>query len=64
MVDAARTQLQTLHPYLLALGKSFGGGLPIAAVIGEAVIMDAVPPGGFVGTSQEIPLHAQRHLPY
>ncbi|WP_352882052.1 aminotransferase class III-fold pyridoxal phosphate-dependent enzyme [Mesorhizobium sp. M1027] len=34
----------------VALGKSFGGGLPIAAVISEAVTMDAVPPGGLAGT--------------
>ncbi|MER9883583.1 4-aminobutyrate--2-oxoglutarate transaminase [Mesorhizobium sp. M0118] len=45
-----------VEPDLVALGKSFGGGLPIAAVIGKAVIMDAVPPGGLGGTYAGHPL--------
>ncbi|MDX8502616.1 4-aminobutyrate--2-oxoglutarate transaminase [Mesorhizobium sp. VK4C] len=45
-----------VEPDLVALGKSFGGGLPIAAVIGKAVIMDAVPPGGLGGTYAGNPL--------
>ncbi|AZO18078.1 aminotransferase class III-fold pyridoxal phosphate-dependent enzyme [Mesorhizobium sp. M2A.F.Ca.ET.043.05.1.1] len=45
-----------VEPDLVALGKSFGGGLPIAAVIGKAVIMDAVPPGGLGGTFAGNPL--------
>jgi 4-aminobutyrate aminotransferase-like enzyme len=31
-------------------GKSLGGGLPLAAVTGQADIMDAVHPGGLGGT--------------
>lgn len=45
-----------VEPDLVALGKSFGGGLPIAAVIGKAAIMDAVPPGGLGGTYAGNPL--------
>ncbi|MGX9148118.1 4-aminobutyrate--2-oxoglutarate transaminase [Mesorhizobium sp. 128a] len=45
-----------VEPDLVALGKSFGGGLPIAAVIGKAEIMDAVPPGGLGGTYAGNPL--------
>jgi 4-aminobutyrate aminotransferase len=37
-------------PDLLVSGKSLGGGLPLAAVTGDAGLMDAVPPGGLGGT--------------
>src|SRR2546423_4383124 len=39
-----------VEPDLLVSGKSLGGGLPLAAVTGKALLMDAVPPGGLGGT--------------
>jgi 4-aminobutyrate aminotransferase len=39
-----------VEPDLLVSGKSLGGGLPLAAVTGPAVIVDAVPAGGLGGT--------------
>lgn len=39
-----------LEPDLLAVAKSLGGGLPLAAVVGKAEIMDAPAPGGLGGT--------------
>jgi 4-aminobutyrate aminotransferase len=39
-----------LEPDLLLSGKSLGGGLPLAAVTGDAEVMDAVEPGGLGGT--------------
>jgi 4-aminobutyrate aminotransferase / (S)-3-amino-2-methylpropionate transaminase / 5-aminovalerate transaminase len=39
-----------VEPDLLVSGKSLGGGLPLAAVTGQADIMDAVHPGGLGGT--------------
>jgi 4-aminobutyrate aminotransferase / (S)-3-amino-2-methylpropionate transaminase / 5-aminovalerate transaminase len=45
-----------VEPDLLAVGKSLGGGLPIAGVIGRAEIMDSVPTGGLGGTYAGNPL--------
>jgi 4-aminobutyrate aminotransferase / (S)-3-amino-2-methylpropionate transaminase / 5-aminovalerate transaminase len=39
-----------VEPDLLVSGKSLGGGLPLAAVTGQADLMDAVHPGGLGGT--------------
>ena len=39
-----------VEPDLVVLAKSLGGGLPIAAVIGRAELMDAPAPGGLGGT--------------
>jgi 4-aminobutyrate aminotransferase/(S)-3-amino-2-methylpropionate transaminase len=39
-----------VEPDLLLLAKSMAGGLPLAAVVGRAEIMDAIAPGGVGGT--------------
>jgi 4-aminobutyrate aminotransferase / (S)-3-amino-2-methylpropionate transaminase / 5-aminovalerate transaminase len=39
-----------VEPDLIAVAKSLGGGLPLAAVVGKAEIMDAPQPGGLGGT--------------
>lgn len=39
-----------IEPDLIAVAKSLGGGLPLAAVVGKAEIMDAPQPGGLGGT--------------
>jgi len=39
-----------VQPDLLVSGKSLGGGLPLAAVTGNADVMDAPAPGGLGGT--------------
>ena len=39
-----------VEPDLIAVAKSLGGGLPLAAVVGKAEIMDAPGPGGLGGT--------------
>jgi 4-aminobutyrate aminotransferase/(S)-3-amino-2-methylpropionate transaminase len=39
-----------VEPDLLLSGKSLGGGLPLAAVTGDAEVMDTVEPGGLGGT--------------
>ncbi|MBV8531601.1 MAG: 4-aminobutyrate--2-oxoglutarate transaminase [Candidatus Eremiobacteraeota bacterium] len=39
-----------IEPDLIAVAKSIGGGLPLAAVVGKAEIMDAPAPGGLGGT--------------
>ncbi|MFY9718708.1 MAG: 4-aminobutyrate--2-oxoglutarate transaminase [Candidatus Cybelea sp.] len=39
-----------LEPDLITVAKSLGGGLPLAAVVGKAEIMDAPQPGGLGGT--------------
>ena len=39
-----------VQPDLLVSGKSLGGGLPLAAVTGNAAVMDAPAPGGLGGT--------------
>jgi 4-aminobutyrate aminotransferase/(S)-3-amino-2-methylpropionate transaminase len=43
-------------PDLLLLGKSLAGGLPLAAVVGRAEVMDAPEPGGLGGTFAGNPL--------
>ncbi|MBV9333811.1 MAG: 4-aminobutyrate--2-oxoglutarate transaminase [Candidatus Eremiobacteraeota bacterium] len=39
-----------IEPDLMAVAKSIGAGLPLAAVVGKAEIMDAPAPGGLGGT--------------
>jgi 4-aminobutyrate aminotransferase/(S)-3-amino-2-methylpropionate transaminase len=39
-----------LRPDLMTVAKSIAGGLPLAAVVGRATIMDSIPPGGAGGT--------------
>lgn len=39
-----------LEPDLMTVAKSMAGGLPLAAVVGRASIMNEVPPGGVGGT--------------
>ncbi len=39
-----------IEPDLIAVAKSLAGGLPLAAVVGKAHIMDAPEPGGLGGT--------------
>ncbi len=39
-----------VEPDLVLLAKSLGGGLPLAAVVGRAELMDAPTPGGLGGT--------------
>ena len=39
-----------VEPDLMTVAKSIGGGLPLAAVVGKAEIMDAPTPGGLGGT--------------
>ena len=39
-----------IEPDLIAMAKSLGGGLPLAAVTGRAEIMDAPGPGALGGT--------------
>lgn len=39
-----------LEPDLMTVAKTLGGGLPLAAVVGKAAIMDAPEPGGLGGT--------------
>jgi 4-aminobutyrate aminotransferase/(S)-3-amino-2-methylpropionate transaminase len=45
-----------IEPDLVAMAKSLGGGLPLAAVVGTAEIMDAPAPGGLGGTYGGNPL--------
>jgi 4-aminobutyrate aminotransferase len=45
-----------VEPDLLVVGKSIGGGLPLAGVTGRAELMDAVPTGGLGGTFGGNPL--------
>jgi len=39
-----------IEPDLMTVAKTLGGGLPLAAVVGKAEIMDAPEPGGLGGT--------------
>src|SRR6185503_20422747 len=39
-----------LDPDLVTLAKSVGAGMPLAAVVGRAPIMDSIQPGGVGGT--------------
>src|SRR5690606_24737961 len=43
-------------PDLLTTAKSLGAGMPIAAVVGRAEVMDAAHPGGLGGTYSGNPL--------
>jgi 4-aminobutyrate aminotransferase/(S)-3-amino-2-methylpropionate transaminase len=43
-------------PDLVAIAKSVAGGLPLGGVIGRAVVMDAIDPGGFGSTFGGNPL--------
>jgi 4-aminobutyrate aminotransferase / (S)-3-amino-2-methylpropionate transaminase / 5-aminovalerate transaminase len=45
-----------VEPDLIVVGKSIGGGLPLAGVTGRAELMDAVPTGGLGGTFSGNPL--------
>jgi 4-aminobutyrate aminotransferase/(S)-3-amino-2-methylpropionate transaminase len=45
-----------IEPDLMAIAKSIAGGLPLAAVIGRAEVMDAPGPGGLGGTFGGNPL--------
>jgi 4-aminobutyrate aminotransferase/(S)-3-amino-2-methylpropionate transaminase len=45
-----------IEPDLMAIAKSIAGGLPLAAVIGKAEVMDAPGPGGLGGTFGGNPL--------
>lgn len=45
-----------MHPDMIVVAKSLGGGLPLSGVIGRAELMDAVPPGGLGGTYAGSPL--------
>ncbi|HEV2592412.1 MAG TPA: 4-aminobutyrate--2-oxoglutarate transaminase, partial [Gaiellaceae bacterium] len=45
-----------VEPDLITIGKTIGGGLPLAAVTGDAAVMDAAPVGGLGGTFGGNPL--------
>ena len=45
-----------VEPDLITIAKSVAGGVPLAAVIGKADIMDSPPPGGLGGTFAGSPL--------
>jgi 4-aminobutyrate aminotransferase/(S)-3-amino-2-methylpropionate transaminase len=45
-----------IEPDLITVAKSLAGGLPLAAVIGRAEVMDSVKPGGLGGTYAGNPL--------
>jgi 4-aminobutyrate aminotransferase len=45
-----------VQPDLITIGKTIGGGLPLAAVTGNAEVMDAAPVGGLGGTFGGNPL--------
>ena len=45
-----------IRPDILVLGKALGGGLPLAAVVGRAELMDLVPASGFGSTFGGNPL--------
>ena len=45
-----------IEPDLVAIAKSIAGGLPLAAVVGKAEIVDSVTPGGLGGTYAGNPL--------
>jgi 4-aminobutyrate aminotransferase/(S)-3-amino-2-methylpropionate transaminase len=45
-----------IEPDLMVVAKSIAGGVPLAAVIGKAAIMDAPGPGGLGGTFAGSPL--------
>ncbi|GGO65228.1 4-aminobutyrate--2-oxoglutarate transaminase [Bowmanella pacifica] len=45
-----------VEPDLITMAKGIAGGVPIAAVVGKAEVMDAAPPGGLGGTYGGSPL--------
>jgi 4-aminobutyrate aminotransferase/(S)-3-amino-2-methylpropionate transaminase len=45
-----------IEPDLITLAKSMSAGMPLAAVVGRASIMDTIPPGGVGGTFAGNPL--------
>jgi 4-aminobutyrate aminotransferase/(S)-3-amino-2-methylpropionate transaminase len=45
-----------IEPDLITLAKSMSAGMPLAAVVGRATIMDTIPPGGVGGTFAGNPL--------
>ncbi len=49
-------QHHSVHADLICLAKSLGGGMPLAAVVGRAAVMDAPPPGGLGSTYAANPL--------
>lgn len=51
-----------VQPDLITLAKGLGGGTPISAVVGEASIIDAVPPGGLGSTYAGSPLACEAAL--
>lgn len=51
-----------IEPDLLCVAKSLAGGLPLAAVIGKAEIVDSVRPGGLGGTYAGNPLACEAAL--
>lgn len=51
-----------VQPDLITLAKGLGGGTPISAVVGEASIVDAVPPGGLGSTYAGSPLACEAAL--
>ncbi|MBV9272126.1 MAG: 4-aminobutyrate--2-oxoglutarate transaminase [Candidatus Eremiobacteraeota bacterium] len=44
------SELYDIEPDIITVAKSLAGGIPLAAVIGKAEIMDAPAPGGLGGT--------------
>ena len=50
------TEHSGMVPDLTTLAKGLGGGFQIAAVVGRADVMDAVPPGGLGGTYSGSPV--------
>ena len=44
------SELWGIEPDVMTMAKSLGGGLPMAAVVGRAELMDATAPGGLGGT--------------
>ena len=50
------TEYAGIEPDLITLAKSLAGGLPLAAVVGRAEVMDAPDPGGLGGTYAGNPL--------
>ena len=58
----ATEHYDNLDPDILVMAKSMGGGLPIAAIVGKAEVMDAVQVGGLGGTYGGNPLAATAAL--
>jgi 4-aminobutyrate aminotransferase/(S)-3-amino-2-methylpropionate transaminase len=45
-----------VRPDLITVAKSLGGGFPLSAVVGNAALIDRVPPGGLGGTYAGSPI--------